>query len=90
MNKKTLNYYLSLPYTYTVEWSDIDGCFLGSIAELERNMTCGQTREETLANLKEALVSYVTTSLDNNMDIPEPLKIDEAISTKLEKAAIGR
>jgi len=38
-------------------------------------MTCGQTREEVLSNLKEALVSYVTTSLANNMDIPEPQKI---------------
>jgi antitoxin HicB len=77
MTKKNLEYYLNLPYTYIIEWSDVDGCFLGSIVELERNMTCGQTREEVLANLKEALVSYVTTSLDNNMEIPEPLKIEE-------------
>ena len=77
MAEKNLDYYLNLPYTYIIEWSDVDGCFLGSIVELERNMTCGQTREEVLVNLKEALVSYVTTSLDNNMEIPEPLKIDD-------------
>jgi len=77
MTKKDLNYYLNLPYTYIIEWSDIDGCFLGSIVELERNMTCGQTREEVLSNLKEALLSYVTTSFENNMEIPEPLKIDD-------------
>jgi len=76
MTKKKLNYYLNLPYTYIIEWSDADKCFLGSIIELERNMTCGQTREEVLANLKEALTSYVTTSLDNNIVIPEPLKAD--------------
>jgi len=75
MNKKNLDYYLNLPYTYIIEWSDVDECFLGSIAELERNMTCGQTREEVLSNLKEAVASYVTTSLAHNMDIPEPLKI---------------
>jgi len=75
MTKKKLNYYLNLPYTFIIEWSDVDECFLGSIVELERNMTCGQTRDEVFNNLKEALVSYVTTSLDNNMDIPEPLKI---------------
>jgi antitoxin HicB len=50
---------------------------LGSIVELERNMTCGETREEVLSNLKEALVSYVTTSLENNMEIPEPLRIND-------------
>jgi predicted RNase H-like HicB family nuclease len=75
MAKKNLNYYLNLPYSYIIEWSDVDECFLGSIVELERNMTCGQTREEVLANLKEALASYVTTSLANSMEIPEPLKI---------------
>lgn len=77
MTKKNLKYYLNLPYTYIIEWSDADNCFLGSISELERNMTCGQTREEVLANLKEALVSYVTTSLENNLEIPEPLKMKD-------------
>ena len=73
--RKDVHYYLKLPYTFIIDWSDADNCFLGSIVELERNMTCGQTREEVLSNLKEALVSYVTTSLDNNMEIPEPLNI---------------
>ena len=75
MTKKNLDYYMNLPYTFVIDWSDVDRCFLGSIVELERNMTCGQTREEVLSNLKEALVSYITTSFDNNMEIPEPLKI---------------
>ena len=77
MPKKDLDYYLNLPYTYIIEWSDVDGCFLGSIVELERNMTCGQTREEVLSNLKDALASYITTSLDNAMGIPEPLKMED-------------
>ena len=77
MIKKTLKHYINLPYTYIIEWSYVDKCFLGSIVELERNMTCGETREEVLTNLKEALVSYVKTSLDNNMEIPEPLKIED-------------
>ena len=77
MTKKNLNYYLSLPYTYVIEWSDVDGCFLGSIVELEQNMTCGQTHEEVFSNLKEALVSYVATSIENEMEIPEPLKIKD-------------
>ena len=77
MTKKNLDYYLNLPYTFIIDWSDVDRCFLGSIVELERNMTCGQTREEVLSNLKEALISYVTTSLDNNMEIPEPLNIKD-------------
>ena len=77
MAKKKIDYYLKLPYTYVIEWSDIDECFLGSIVELERNMTCGQTHEEVLSNLKEALVAYIATSLENNIEIPEPLKIKD-------------
>ena len=77
MIKKNLEYYLNLPYTYVIEWSDIDDCFLGSIIELEHNMTYGQTPEEVLSNLKEALGSYVTTSIKNNMEIPEPLKVKD-------------
>jgi len=77
MIKKKLDYYLNLPYTFIIEWSDVDDCFLGSIIELERNITCGKSRDEVFNNLKEALVSYVTTSLDNNMEIPEPLKIKD-------------
>ena len=77
MTKKKLDYYLQLPYTFIIEWSDVDDCFLGSIMELERNMTCGQNRDEVFNNLKEALISYITTSLDNNMDIPEPLRIKD-------------
>ena len=77
MTKKDLDYYLKLPYTFIIEWSYADDCFLGSIVELERNMTCGKTREEVLSNLKEALVSYITTSLKNKIEIPEPLKIED-------------
>jgi len=33
MAKKNLDYYLNLPYTYIIEWSDADNCFLGSIVE---------------------------------------------------------
>ena len=75
MTKKNLDYYLNLPFTFVINWSDVDECFLGSIVELERNMTCGQTREEVLSNLKEALISYVKTSIDNNMEIPEPINL---------------
>ncbi|MCL2139521.1 MAG: type II toxin-antitoxin system HicB family antitoxin [Treponema sp.] len=77
MAEKNMDYYVNLPYSFIIDWSDADGCFLGSIAELERNMTCGGTREEVLANLNDALVSYIATSLGNNMEIPEPLNVKD-------------
>ena len=75
--KKTVEYYLNLPYSYSIQWSDADKCYLGSILELEQNMTCGDTPEETMSNLKEALEAYIITSLDNGFEIPEPLQITD-------------
>lgn len=75
--QKDLNYYINLPYSYIVEWSDNDNCYLGSIVELEKNMTCGNTPEECILNLKDALKSYIETSLAYNMEIPEPIKLKD-------------
>lgn len=75
--KKNFEYYINLPYSYTVEWSDADGCYLGSIIELEKNMTCGDTPEQVIENLKEALKAYINTSLANNLEIPEPIKLSD-------------
>lgn len=72
--KKTLEYYLKLPYSYIIEWSDTDNCYLGSIVEIEKHMTCGDTPQEVMANLKDALEAYIKTSLDNDFEIPEPIK----------------
>lgn len=74
---KDLEYYLKLPYSYIVEWSDADQCYLGSIVELEKYMTCGETPEEVIINLKDALKAYVLTSLNNNMEIAEPLRVSD-------------
>lgn len=73
--EKNLDYYLNLPWTYRIEWSDIDKCFLGSVEELEKNMTCGETPEEVLKNLKDALKSYILTSLKTGLNISEPAKL---------------
>ncbi|MCD7740292.1 MAG: type II toxin-antitoxin system HicB family antitoxin [Candidatus Gastranaerophilales bacterium] len=75
--EKNLEYYLKLPYSYSVNWSDADNCYLGSIVELEHNMTCGDTPEETIKNLKEALTAYIETSLANGFEIAEPVKLSE-------------
>jgi predicted RNase H-like HicB family nuclease len=72
---KDLNYYLNLPWTYHIEWSEPDNCFLGSIIELEINMTDGETVEQTFENLKDALICYLETCMERNRNIPEPDKV---------------
>ena len=71
---KNLEYYLNLPWTYIIEYSDVDGCFLGSINELEKNMTNGETPDECFFMLKDALRAYIMTSLSQNLPINEPIR----------------
>jgi len=75
MAEKNTEYYLKLPWSYRVSWSEPDKCYLGSIDELEENMTCGDTPEEAFSNLKEALGAYILTSLEDGFEIPEPLNL---------------
>lgn len=74
MSEKTLEYYLSLPWSYRFEWSDEDNCYVASIAELKGCMSDGATIEEAAEMIKDALKSYITASLHFNDNIPEPLK----------------
>ena len=82
---------MNLPYTYIIEWSDFDGCFLGSIVELERNMTCGQTRIDDF----KGSITY-RTSKERHYSLAKQAKlygksinafIDEAIGDKLKEVA---
>lgn len=72
--KKDLDYYLGLNWTYRFEWSDEDNGYVASIAELNGCMSFGETLEEAASMIKDALVSYISCSLEYNDDIPEPIK----------------
>ena len=78
MTKKNAAYYMSLPYTYVVQpYSDESGFYyVGKIMELDGCMSDGETREEVLANLQEAMEGWIETSLDNGLDVPEPAFAD--------------
>ncbi|MEI8128611.1 MAG: toxin-antitoxin system HicB family antitoxin [bacterium] len=72
--KKDLNYYLNLNWTYRFEWSNIDNCYVASIAELKGCMSEGKTIEEATMMIKDALLSYIDCKLSFNDEIPEPIK----------------
>lgn len=70
--KKDLNYYLNLPWTYRFEWSDEDSCYIASVAELKGCMSDGENIEEASHMIKDALKSYIESSLTNGDAISEP------------------
>ncbi|MCD7740190.1 MAG: type II toxin-antitoxin system HicB family antitoxin [Candidatus Gastranaerophilales bacterium] len=71
---KDLNYYLNLPWTYHIEWSNEDSCYVISIAELKGCKTEGGTLEEAVQMIADALHSHLSGCIEAGIEIPEPLK----------------
>jgi predicted RNase H-like HicB family nuclease len=75
--KKDLNYYLNLPWTYRMEWSDEDKCYIISIAELPGCSSDGETIEEAAHMIQDALKSHILCMMKHSDIIPEPPKQDD-------------
>ncbi|MBV8369851.1 MAG: type II toxin-antitoxin system HicB family antitoxin [Candidatus Eremiobacteraeota bacterium] len=64
--------YLTLPYSRELVPED-DGTWYARIVELSGCMTVGDTPEEALANLDDAMASWIEAKLEAQEEIPEPL-----------------
>ena len=71
MTNKTLEYYLSLPYTIELT-PDEDGVWFANIPLLKGCMTQGDSRDEALTMLDEAKALWLETALEEGISIPEP------------------
>ena len=72
--EKTVAYYMSLPYTFVIQpFKDESGFYYtGKVLELDGCLTDGETKEEVLENLREAMEGWIETKLENGFDVPEP------------------
>src|SRR4051794_19718715 len=71
---------LRLPYHMTVRGTPDEG-YLAEVAELSNCFTAGETPEEALALLRDAMRGWLTVRLEQNLPIPEPgTTSDEAFS----------
>ena len=70
--KKDLDYYAGLPYREVIE-VDPAGGYVGYIPELRGCITQGETKAEILEMLEDAKKAWISTALDDGMEIPEPL-----------------
>ena len=68
--KKDLDYYAGLPYREVIE-VDPAGGYVGYIPEL------GETKAEILEMLEDAKKAWISTALDDGMEIPEPLREED-------------
>ena len=66
---------MALPYTTMIEpINDESGFYyVGRIMEFEGCMADGDTKEETLQNLHEAMALWIETKLANGFSVPEPV-----------------
>ena len=71
---KTLDYYLSLPYTIELT-PDVDDVWFASIPLLKGCITQGDNRDDALVMLDEAKTLWLETALAEGISIPEPAGI---------------
>jgi antitoxin HicB len=68
---KTLEYYLSLPYSILLT-PDKDGYWFAEIPLLDGCVTNGNSREDALAMIDDAKRGWLKTALELGLPIPEP------------------
>lgn len=71
---KTVDYYLSLPYTIELT-PDEDGTWFVEIPLLKGCMSQGDTRLEALEMIDEAKALWLETALAEGINIPEPFPV---------------
>jgi antitoxin HicB len=78
--EKNIKYYLALPYTRELIPEPEGGWFV-RVKELPGCMSQGETPEEAMEMINEAMELWLETALDHGMAIPEP-RLDDDYSGK--------
>ena len=72
--KKTLDYYLSLPYRLEIVPDTEEGGYGARYPELPGCITCADTLEEVVANAKDAKTAWLKAALEEGIEIAEPAR----------------
>ncbi len=73
---KDINYYMNLPYTIEMI-SDPDGGWVASVKELPGCMSQGDTPEETIEMIRDAMQGWLEVALEDGDTIPEPRRLKD-------------
>jgi predicted RNase H-like HicB family nuclease len=89
--------YLNAPYVRMLIPDSEEGGYIAEVLELPGCVTDGETPQEALRNLEEAMTGWIRASLDHGKPIPEPVGMKEysghfplRMSTELHRAAALR
>lgn len=71
MASKTVDYYLGLPYTIEL-WRALEGGWVVHVRELPGCLSQGETAEEALEMIRDAMEGWLAVALEMGDQIPEP------------------
>ncbi len=72
MMNKTLEYYLTLPYTIEIIPDTDEGGYVARIKELRGCMTQAETWDELIQMIEESKQGWLEVALERGHPIPEP------------------
>ncbi|MCM3129000.1 type II toxin-antitoxin system HicB family antitoxin [Paenibacillus sp. MER 78] len=86
--KKDLAYYMALPYTIQIKhMNDESGAYyLATVVELDGCKSHGDTPEQALAMVKEAMEGYIEVKIEFGDMIPEPADENQFSGKWLQRA----
>jgi predicted RNase H-like HicB family nuclease len=59
-------------YHINIFWSDEDSCWIADVPDLKPCSAHGDTPEEALAHVEDAMDGWLAVARDRGFDIPEP------------------
>lgn len=59
-------------YHINVFWSDDDGLWIADVPDLKYCSSHGDTPEEAIANIQDAIEGWIETARETGLDIPTP------------------
>lgn len=77
--KKTIDYYLSLPYRLEIVPDTVEGGYGARYPELPGCITCADSLEEVVMNAEDAKRAWLEAALKDRVEIPEPEQDDSAL-----------
>ena len=78
--KKTIEYYMSLPYRLEIVPDTEEGGYGARYPELPGCITCAETLEDVIKNAEDAKRAWLLACLEDNIEIPEPA--EESVSSR--------
>ena len=75
LKMENIKEYLNLPYTIKLI-PEADGTYYVYVAELPGCASIGDTPEEAMARIKEAMEGWIESNLERGLEIPLPKRSD--------------